>query len=348
MLLSIIIPIYNSEKYLSDCLNSLLDKTNDLYEVLLIDDGSTDQSLCICESFVKIFRNVRLIRKENGGVSSARNVGLEIAKGKYVTFIDSDDRVASNYISEVLSIISCGDYDCVCYNYTKVFNQKNEDVKPIEVGGGPYVFNDVKENIFLRKLIGPYSDYELRHIELLDSFSVCWNKVYKREKLISIFFEDIKKYGTSEDLVFNCEFFRQCRSVYYIDKPLYLYSKYNAFSITSSSRCNLWKKWLVLYNTLSLFVEGNPVFKQAFQNRVGYGLLSLFLSCSNGKSTFQLAKIIKEAMKEDLYYSSLSVLKLKPLPFKYRLFFWFLRQKMYFLSAYIINYGRRIRSRRLK
>lgn len=94
--ISIIIPVYNQEKYLGQCLDSILAQTFFNFEVILIDDGSTDDTASICEEYVQRDSRFRLIRKTNGGVSSARNVGIEHALGKYVTFVDSDDRVPNN------------------------------------------------------------------------------------------------------------------------------------------------------------------------------------------------------------------------------------------------------------
>ena len=94
MLLSIIVPIYNTEKYLEDCLQSILNQTFSDYELILVNDGSTDSSPEICEQYAERDGRIRVIHKENGGVSSARNCGIEIAQGNYIWFVDSDDTIA--------------------------------------------------------------------------------------------------------------------------------------------------------------------------------------------------------------------------------------------------------------
>ena len=94
-LISVIVPVYNVEKYLSDCIQSILEQSYDSFEVLLVDDGSTDKSGMICESFQKQDSRIRVFHKMNGGLSDARNYGLKHAIGKYVTFVDSDDYLSS-------------------------------------------------------------------------------------------------------------------------------------------------------------------------------------------------------------------------------------------------------------
>ena len=96
-LLSIIIPIYNSEKYIEKCLKSICDQNNSDWEILMIDDGSIDSSPRICKKYAELHSNFQLISKENGGVSSARNRGLDIAKGKFIFFLDSDDTVTNEF-----------------------------------------------------------------------------------------------------------------------------------------------------------------------------------------------------------------------------------------------------------
>ncbi len=105
-LISIIVPIYNVEKYLSKCIESLLNQTYTNIEILLVNDGSTDNSKKICEQFKGKDSRIKLINKENGGLSDARNKGLQKSIGKYITFVDSDDYVEKNYIETLYSLIT--------------------------------------------------------------------------------------------------------------------------------------------------------------------------------------------------------------------------------------------------
>ena len=95
---SVIVPIYNREKSIKKCVDSILRQSEKDFELILVDDGSTDNSLNICKDFEKTDNRIIVIHKENGGVSSARNAGIDVARGKYVVFVDSDDYVDNNYL----------------------------------------------------------------------------------------------------------------------------------------------------------------------------------------------------------------------------------------------------------
>ena len=101
--LSIIIPVYNAEDYLSRCLDSILNQAMNSYEVILVDDGSTDSSALICDRYSATDPRFRTVHKSNGGVSSARNAGLNLAKGEYIMFVDSDDALASDALEALTS-----------------------------------------------------------------------------------------------------------------------------------------------------------------------------------------------------------------------------------------------------
>ena len=103
--ISVIIPVYNAEKYISDCLESVVRQTYKNLEILLIDDGSKDGSAGICQEWCKKDARIRLLQKENGGVSSARNLGLQEASGEYVTFVDADDWIGERMLERLRACI---------------------------------------------------------------------------------------------------------------------------------------------------------------------------------------------------------------------------------------------------
>ena len=114
-LISIVVPIYNVEKYLNRCIDSIINQTYKNIEIILVDDGSIDNSKMICDEYSNLDNRIVVIHKENGGLSSARNTGIDIAKGKYITFIDSDDFIELDYIEYLYSLILKYDtYISVC------------------------------------------------------------------------------------------------------------------------------------------------------------------------------------------------------------------------------------------
>ena len=107
-LISFIIPVYNTEKYLEECINSILDQINDKCEIILIDDGSTDNSGLICDSYAAINHEIKVVHQENRGLAAARNIGLDHANGEYIAFVDSDDYLDSSCVTKILKWILWG------------------------------------------------------------------------------------------------------------------------------------------------------------------------------------------------------------------------------------------------
>ena len=139
LLLSIIIPVYNTELYLKDCLDSCLwqDLLKEKYEIICINDGSTDSSAQILDSYQINYPNIRVINQENSGVSSARNNGLRVSKGKYVWFIDSDDYIRKNSLKTIINFLEKHTLDAITVKYFKVNSQMHREKKyhnrPIKV-----------------------------------------------------------------------------------------------------------------------------------------------------------------------------------------------------------------------
>lgn len=164
-LITVIIPVYNVEKYLSECINSIIKQTYTNLEIILINDGSTDNSPNICIQFQEKDNRIKLINKENGGLSSARNAGIDIAKGKYLVFVDSDDYVDVKYIEKL--------YNLATINKTKIAQcaiwKVNDEKEKIEKIG--YSSNEIKNGKEMIKDI--YSNHWLENI-------VVWNKIYEK------------------------------------------------------------------------------------------------------------------------------------------------------------------------
>ena len=119
-MISAIVPAYNVEKYLERCVNSILIQTYENFEIILVDDGSKDQSVEICDKFAQEDNRIKVIHKENGGLSSARNAGMKIAEGKYIVFIDSDDDIEPNMFELMLQAAEENKADFVMTDYIRI------------------------------------------------------------------------------------------------------------------------------------------------------------------------------------------------------------------------------------
>ena len=128
--ISIIIPVYNAAKFLHKCINSILAQTFQDFEILLINDGSTDESGAICDRYTLTDNRIRVFHKENGGVSSARNIGLRNACGEWIYFVDSDDTIYNDCLETLISQTS-DDVDCVTGGYTCVYNGKTSGITQV-------------------------------------------------------------------------------------------------------------------------------------------------------------------------------------------------------------------------
>ncbi len=202
MVVSIIVPVYNVKKHLERCINSLVGQTYKNVEILLIDDGSTDESGKICDLFAKNYENVKVEHKINGGVSSARNLGLEKADGDFILFVDSDDWLETNTVEELVGVAIKHNSDIVMFEY--FVDDKNSSV--------PYVHTQLngkmtKNNAFYHTVMPT------------NRFAV--TKMYRKSLVQQSRFNENIHLG--EDTLFACSAIAQAKDVYFLAKTLYHY-----------------------------------------------------------------------------------------------------------------------------
>ncbi|MCQ2022958.1 glycosyltransferase, partial [Clostridium butyricum] len=166
--ISIIVPIYNTENYLKRCINSIINQNITNFEVILINDGSTDNSRKICEEYSKLYENIRLINQENLGQAYARNLGITEAKGKYIGFVDSDDYIDKNMYSNLVNIAESNRCDIAVCSDEKVYD--NSDVLQCSKYAQSIIEED-KEKIIKMYLLQQISSYSC-------------DKIFKKELLI--------------------------------------------------------------------------------------------------------------------------------------------------------------------
>ncbi len=209
-LISVIVPVYNVELYIEKCVESICNQTYTSIEVILVDDGSTDSCPQKCDNFAKSDTRIKVIHKKNGGLSDARNVGIDLANGDYLMFVDGDDYIDENMCQVLLDTlekygadISICNFKYVGENLADEFVQMNQHM-PIkdEVISGRRVIEN--------KVMGPQSWY----------WVVAWNKLYSRRLFESVRFPKGK---THEDEFIFHEIFMQCRGVACTSQALYLY-----------------------------------------------------------------------------------------------------------------------------
>lgn len=206
--ISVIIPVYNVEKYLKRCVDSVLCQIGISSEIILVDDGSTDSSGKMCDNYASKNPNIKCIHIENCGPATAKNRGYDIAKGNYVAFIDSDDEIKHDMFSVMLKSGYLHDADIVCCNYIQV--DEEGIFSHTEHTGQEYVLTQ---------------DEALKAILIKDKiYSQCWTKIYKRETMQKNSVRNTEGLKTEEDFIYNIQAFACSKTVCIVDEPLYIYT----------------------------------------------------------------------------------------------------------------------------
>lgn len=208
--ISIIVPVYNVERYLDRCIKSILNQTFKNFELILVDDGSPDGCGKICDNYARIDSRIRVIHKENGGLSSARNAGLDIARGKYIGFVDSDDYIHERMYEILLKEAENNSSDIVICKFKEVFDNIKID-EEINENIDIYNFNNVEA---LGQLYGSNA---------ID-FVVSWNKIYDKRIFES---ERYKEGKLNEDEFIIHKLLYKSNRVTFISKELYYYFQRN-------------------------------------------------------------------------------------------------------------------------
>lgn len=203
-LVSVIVPVYNVNQYLVKCLESIINQIYENLEIILVDDGSTDNSGIICDEYSKKDKRIKVIHKENGGLSDARNAGIEIAKGEYLTFIDSDDFIAEDYIEYLYNLLK--KYNAEVSVCCKINFYENEEIDKVLNTERIMMFTgqEAMENLFYQKEITPSA----------------WAKLYSREIFKEIRYPKGKIY---EDLGTTYKVFFEAKKVVWSSAQKYFY-----------------------------------------------------------------------------------------------------------------------------
>ena len=249
---SVIIPVYNVEKYLSKAIESVISQTLKDIEIILIDDGSTDKSYSIIQSYATKDNRIRVLKQKNSGQSSARNKGIELSRGKYLYFIDSDDFIDNDYIEHLVNTAEKENADVVV----------NSNIYIIKYQKKYNIFKNInnKDESFINKYI-------------IKKYSTIWYKLYKREiqKKYDIFFDNDIKVG--EDGIFNIFFFSKSNNIIFISpNSFYYYNKTNNNSILTLAEYKTFfdNTFNVITKTYNYIKENN-----LFNKVIGFNLCDL-------------------------------------------------------------------------
>lgn len=257
-LLSVIVPVYNAEKHLSRCIESILNQEYRNIELVLVNDGSKDASGEICDKYAEADNRILVIHKENGGVSEARNTALERASGEYVMFIDSDDEIEQGFLSSAMSHIQ--DVDLYISGIKMIYTDPNGEIKETE-----YKINATNKMSVSEML----SEVDVSFPPICVCGPCC--KIYKASTIREYGLRFDKSLSLGEDTMFNLSYFEHINSVYFDEKSYYLYHRENENSLFSKYREDIYEinekvydEWRRVVNKLALDSEGLARFENMY------------------------------------------------------------------------------------
>lgn len=279
-LVSIIIPVHNTEKYLRRCIRSAINQSYKDLEIILVDDGSTDDSLRICEECACLDRRVRVVSQDNHGVSHARNVGIHLAKGDYVYFADSDDCIDSNAISLLITNIEATDSQLAVGGYAEVDSVADHKSKSIHWGNSELNRIQAMNSVLDESGIGGY----------------LWNKLFKSTLINKFQIHFDERISVWEDVLFVMDYISRCYSIKVFDDVIYYYCRREGSAVENS------KFTLKLYSQLDAIrkLDNDIVFddstREYLRFRKARCCLGLVRSMASGKNAdnYRLEKIRTE------------------------------------------------------
>lgn len=282
--LSIIVPVYNGENFIEDCIDSIINQTLKDIEILIINDGSKDNTLNIIESIAKSDSRIKILNQKNSGVSAARNNGISKSRGKYITFVDADDYIDKTMYEKMYKKAEEFNSDIVICNVNDVLN------------GNKKVSLNLNEGIIdIRKL----TESEFLSNEYFKLGTAVWHKIFKRNlikenKIKFINYSEV----ASEDTLFNYEAMLKAKRLYCIEEALYDY-KINENSLTKSKSAkeNMIKRCMNTVNIMSDFLSKNKIEGENFIDYITYWEFINALSYVDELKVKLLVNSIKEYSK---------------------------------------------------
>ncbi|MDR0913764.1 MAG: glycosyltransferase [Oscillospiraceae bacterium] len=329
ILVTIVLPVYNMEKYLDRALNSVVNQTYKNLEIILVDDGSTDASPQMCEQWAEKDARIKVVHKQNNGLGMARNTGIENATGDYICFFDTDDYVETKLVEECVKRLEEQPADVVLFSSYNV--RKNDNITPVKITAEQrcYTGDEIRS-----KLLPSLFVYGLGY-----SINV-WSKMYNLQviKQKNIYFKSEREIY-QEDAYFNLEFFSKAKSAIAIAQNLYYYIE-NGNSLSRKYKEDRFDKsnyWLVKsleYAKKENLPNDVLVFIQA--RYLGTVVFALKQIVASGLPRRQRAKLLKQAYKNETLRSTLKKEVLVQKTKFLALFFWLVKYRIYCLANMLL------------
>lgn len=342
---SVVIPVYKTKEYLKQCVESLLGQTYQNQEIILVDDGSPDECPAICDAYASANKRIRVIHKANGGLSSAREAGIQNASGDFIVIVDSDDWLESDAVAECLKTAERDDADCVMFGYIREYPGKSI-LTPLFDTDFSYTESASEEKIH-RRIVGMMGE-ELREPHRVDNLSTVCMKMYRSDIARKGRIVSERIVGTSEDTIFNLYALDGCK-ISYVNRCFYHYRKTNSQSITTQHKPDLAEKWDVMYRIMQEYIDGSgraDEYRTPFLNRVACGMIGLGLNeIGSSESIRRKAKRLRAILDKPLYQEAFAQLDTSYCGAKWKLFFLLCKRRWTFSLAVLLEIMNYMRSR---
>lgn len=332
-LISVIIPVYNVEQYLPQCLDSVIHQTYPNLEIICVNDGSKDSSREILEHYADKDSRIIVIDQENQGLSGARNTGLLQTTGKYVMFVDSDDWIELETCEEAVMAAEKHSADLILWSYVREFEHESKEKYMFWDDGSVFEAEEVKNQLH-RRVCGLLGE-ELRHPEYSNAIETAWGKLYLAERIIGnkVEFVDTKEIGT-EDALFNLYALGYIKRAVYLRRCLNHYRKTNQGSLTKIYSEKLFERWQRLFDYMRQYIQENNLpaeYDMALDNRIALSLLGLGLNIVGAdRSMMWKVKKISDILMQARYREAYKNLDFQYFPIHWKLFYWFARMRFSF------------------
>lgn len=326
MLFSVIVPIYNIEKYIRRCIESVLSQSFTEFELILVDDGSPDLCGAICDEYAEKDARIKVVHKENGGLVSARQAGIKVASGDYIVHLDGDDALLPDALESAYKIICDTNADIVSFSYQSSINGKTGDIVNDLVDEGLYHKADMEQCIFPKLL----SDKNMNHI-----FYFLWGKAIKRELATKHQLNVNPAISLGEDLSCIVPCFLEAQTVYMSKKAIYLYTIRNDSISTDFKTHQITQIADVILGLRGLTIEKPEDFDQQISRYSCFMCFAILAAAAEG-SHFNALKKLKELISGSLHKEEIQKAQFEQITMKSRIAIFLMKKQRIGLAFYFL------------
>ncbi len=333
MLFSVIVPIYNIEKYIKRCIDSVLSQSFTDFELILVDDGSPDNCGVICDEYAKKYQRIQVIHKANGGLVSARQAGIKVAKGDYVFHLDGDDAILPDALENAYKIIKDTNADIVSFSYKCSINEKIGETVCDLVDEGLYHKSEIEQHIFPKLL----SDKYMNHI-----FYFLWGKAIRRELATKHQQNVNPAISLGEDLSCIVPCFLEAETVYMSKKAIYLYTIRNDSISTDFKTHQISQIADVIRGLRELNIEKPKDFDEQISRYSCFMCFAILAAAAEGNH-FNSARKLKELILGSLHKEEIKKAYFENVTFKSRIAISLMKKQKIILAFYFLYFCKELK-----